>query len=61
MWFSDLKKALEAVTDRCKYCCITKIQPRADGGINFYLSDFSVVVWHKDGTITEYKEGDWRK
>lgn len=61
MWIDDLKKALEAVTDRCKYCCITKIQQRADGGINFYLSDFSVVIWHQDGTITEYKEEDWRK
>ena len=61
MWIKDLQKALEAVADRCKYCCINKIQPRADGGINFYLSDFNIIVWHKDGTISEHKEEEWRK
>ena len=61
MWITDLQKALEAIADRCKYCCINKITPRADGGINFYLSNFYLVVWHKDGTITEHEEGEWRK
>ena len=61
MWFSDLNKAVRLLKDKYQFCCINKITPRADGGINFYLSNCYLVVWHKDGTITEHKEGEWRK
>ena len=65
MWFCDLEKAIGKVIDflgaNACMVCIDKINPSADGGIVFYLSDRSRVKWFQDGTIVRKEEGDWRK
>ena len=60
MWIGTLEKAIADVKDKVCDCCITKITPNWGGGINFYMSNFTTIMW-KDGEVTIYKEGDWRK
>lgn len=60
MWFSEIEKAIADVKDKICDCCITKITPNWGGGINFYMSNFTTIMWN-NGEITIYKEGDWRK
>ena len=59
MWLSDLEKAIADVKAKFPDCCVDKITPNWGGGINFYMSNFDVVMWW-DGEIEIHKEGEWR-
>ena len=60
MWFGDLKKAVAEVEELCAGCYLERVTPRWDGGINFYLTDFSVIVW-KNGEKPYRHIPDWFK
>ena len=59
MWLTDLEKAIADIKDKICDCCITKITPNWDGGINFHMSNFTTIMW-KDGVVQIYKDGEWR-
>ena len=59
MWLSDLEKAIADIKDKVCDCCITKITPNWCGGINFYMSNFTTIMW-KGGAVQIYKDGEWR-
>lgn len=59
MWLTDLEKAIADIKDKICDCCITKISSNWGGGINFYMSNFTTIMW-KDGEVTIYKDGEWR-
>ena len=61
MWINDLAKAIEAVRPYALMCCIDSVVPCADGGITFYLSDFTIVKWLPNGEVVRKNQGDWRK
>jgi hypothetical protein len=59
MWLTDLEKAIADIKDKICDCCITKITPNWDGGINFHMSNFTTIMW-KNGIVQIYKDGEWR-
>ena len=59
MWLPDLERAIADIKDKICDCCITKITPNWGGGINFYMSNFTTIMW-KDGAVQIYKDGEWR-
>lgn len=59
MWLTDLERAIADIKDKICDCCITKITPNWGGGINFYMSNFTTIMW-KDGEVKIHKDGEWR-
>ena len=61
MWINDLTKAAEAVRPYAQMCCVDKVVPCADGGIAFYLSNFTVAKWFPNGEVQVKNQDAWRK
>ena len=64
MWFNDLERAVYALGKflgkGVYYVTIEKINPCADGGIVFQMSNHDRLKWFPEDYIEVYKEGSWR-
>jgi hypothetical protein len=64
MWIADLVKATKAVEDFLGenkwFVTINEVKPCADGGVVFYMSDFTHIKWFQDGKITQREFHSWR-
>ena len=64
MWYNDLEKAIHTLGkflgEGMYYATIEKINPCADGGIVFHMSNHDRLKWFQDDHIELYKKGNWR-